>query len=629
MIARMMKTARTTVARRTSLGVAAVAAIWAALIGVSGGLSVKVAGVRITSHSVVNPILLALIAVAVAAWLARPATRATIVGDLGAGLGALRRVSPATYLLIGAIALRVWYWLLGPPLWLDEEMIALNIRGRSLAGLTGELWLGQAAPLGWLITERIVGLTVGFGEMALRAVPVAFGVATLVAAWWAGRRWMSAAGAATLVFIVGVGEWMFHFSIELKHYSADTFFGLLMPALVVWALEGRDGRERLRRASIWWMVAIAGQLWSMGGLLVAPACAIALVIALWRRDGIRSAVIAAAVGCAWLATFALHYALTLRFAVGSSFLQGTWSNRMAPEAAGLADRLIWVGQQAAPLALNPGGAALGALFWAIVICGFAVARPRLLGALLAAIPASAAVLGIVRVTPLYERFTIWALPAVYFGIALALDAAVRAARTRATAPIVSITRAAGVGVAAAAIVISADIARHGYSGIPGTHHAATNHALDDRSAVEWLAAERRPGDVFVTTHLGAPAVWWYAGPSSASAAGEGAPFDGMPVVEMQYHDPNPRCDASAFENAFAGHTRALVYFGFEDVPRGFKQMALDRLTALGTVATLRSFGDLSIAAVVDLAPAEARVPSDDEAARSQRPCFSARAAARW
>ena len=40
-------------------------------------------------------------------------------------------------------------------MWVDEEMIALNLRDRGWLDLAGPLWLGQTAPLGWLALQRL------------------------------------------------------------------------------------------------------------------------------------------------------------------------------------------------------------------------------------------------------------------------------------------------------------------------------------------------------------------------------------------------------------------------------------------------------------------------------------------
>src|SRR5262245_25146876 len=124
------------------------------------------------------------------------------------------------------------YWLaVARPLWVDEEMLALNARDRSFAQLAGSLWLNQSAPFGWLALERLVMLTLGTSEPAVRLLTVCFGIGTLVAATWIGRRWMTPFGAAVLVATCAFGEWLVFFVLELKHYSSDAFWALLLPAL--------------------------------------------------------------------------------------------------------------------------------------------------------------------------------------------------------------------------------------------------------------------------------------------------------------------------------------------------------------------------------------------------------------
>src|SRR5262245_41098739 len=116
-------------------------------------------------------------------------------------------------------------------------MLLLNVRDRGFAQLAGALWLDQSAPLGWLALERLALLTLGTDERAVRLLTVVFGIGTLFTGVWIGRRWMSPAGATVLVLLCALGEWIVFFTLELKHYSSDTFWALFLPALAVWALE--------------------------------------------------------------------------------------------------------------------------------------------------------------------------------------------------------------------------------------------------------------------------------------------------------------------------------------------------------------------------------------------------------
>ena len=160
---------------------------------------------------------------------------------------------------IAGAAIVLYQWIGARPLWLDEEMIALNFRDRSFAGLGGRLWLDQSAPLGWLALQRLVLLVLGPSEIALRAIPALFGVATVFAAFFVGRRWMTTTGCAIFVLLCSLGQWMSFHAVELKSYSADTFWGLWLPALAVGSGDGfvdrrapekpRDMDDRPRRSA--------------------------------------------------------------------------------------------------------------------------------------------------------------------------------------------------------------------------------------------------------------------------------------------------------------------------------------------------------------------------------------------
>ena len=139
--------------RRPLILLAACAGIWAAAIAVTGGFAYRSGWIRLSSQNPVDPALIALASAAIVAlldWKTGGPRTARALTALVAGLGS---------------ALVLAQWADARPLWLDEEMIALNFRDRSFGMLSGRLWLEQSAPLGWLVLQRISLLTLGSGEL--------------------------------------------------------------------------------------------------------------------------------------------------------------------------------------------------------------------------------------------------------------------------------------------------------------------------------------------------------------------------------------------------------------------------------------------------------------------------------
>ena len=600
--------------RRGLLGLAILAVLWCIGLALTGGFVFHVAGVRVSSRNVWNPLLLALACAGGVQALAGRRVLRLVTADIewaqlyiqrAVGRAAaspwVRSCRPALFITIAGAALQIHQWWGGRPLWLDEEMIALNIRDRSFRDLAGPLWLGQSAPLGWLAVERGALLLLGEHERALRLVPLAFNLAMLAAAEWVGRRWMCRSGAAAFMLVCAFGQWVSAYSLELKHYSADICFGLLLPALVVWVVEADGPRERLRRVALWWAIAALGQWCANGAALVAPTSVVVLGVAMWRMDGRRTMLAVTALGIACLAVFGMHYLLSIRFAVGSSYLSEYWQPGMAPASAGVVDRIGWLFRQVGPLAATPGGSGLAGLFWLTSLGGFLFGRPRLLTLVFAAVPILASVLAVIRIVPLQERLALWMVPALYVGVALAIDAGVRWAADEYRHG--TLTRAAvGAIVACAGLWVCIDIAERGWRDVMTVRDPHSNHLLDDRAAVGWLLSVKQPGDVVLTSSLGLPAVWWYGGASIAPPASGGTLPDGTPIFEISDGRVDARCDADALNRALAGHRRTLVYFGFavDDVPAGFADLVLVRLRSIGHVSEFRRFANASRAAVVEL-----------------------------
>ncbi|HQZ38893.1 MAG TPA: hypothetical protein PLH72_07620 [Vicinamibacterales bacterium] len=549
-----------------------------------------------------------------------------------------------TWWLVYALALAltgllVHQWALGQPLWLDEQMLALNLRERGLLALLAPLWLDQSAPFGWLLLERTILVWFGDGDRTLRALPLAFGVGTIGAAVWVGRRWLQPIGAASLVVLCGLGPWLVYHALELKPYSADAFWGLALPGLAAWASETAPP-DAARRRRLWWTIAVAAMCVSNGALFVAPACIVVLAFTAWRREGWQAAPGFALNGAVWLASVGTVYGITLAAAAGSARLQSYWAFAFPPVSATAADTGLWLLRQLASAAVKPAGASYPLLFWGAVLCGLALAAHRLrVGRALALVPLSMCALAVLRLVPMYERLALWAVPAMYFGIAAGFDAGLTRLRRAARAS--HWPRAAFAGLLViVALLATADIAHEG--GLEQRlrlRQPSANHDLNDRAAVAWLIALRAPGDVVITTHLALPAVWWYGRvPVSGPHSGRTLP-DGTPLVEA-YLAAGDDCRPDELNDLLRRHSRALVYLGFrfDDVPPHFDDLLLDRASRFGRIVDYRGFTARGAVAVVDLrlppVPRDATAPLRPDGL--PRPeiarlggCVGVRPAVRW
>jgi hypothetical protein len=544
----------------------------------------------------------------------------------------------ATLVASAGAGLLVYWWRLGRPLWVDEQMIALNARWRSFGDLSGPLWLDQTAPVGWLALERAALLIFGINERAARAVPILFGIATLAVAVWIGRRWMTPLGAAILAALCSIGPWVVFFTLELKHYSADMCGALLLPALAAWAIEGGSIDRRVRRIAVWWTAAAVAVWISNGAVFVAPACAVLLSARMWQLHGVRHTLRAMAPAVIWFASFGADYLFALRHALDNAYLANYWSFAFPPVSNGAAETLQWLVGWLRSFALKPVGTPRSVMFWSAVTAGFAyaVARFGVVGVVFASVPLSAVVLALMHVVPPFERLALWIVPALYVGIALCADASLwLASQSRRRPSAVRIV--CGIAALAAAGVVSFDIIRAGRVELR-YKSADNNYGLDDRRAVRRIRTLRKPGDPVLTTHFGLAGVWWY-GDVNVSDANAGAYLGDSPLYEITHEPETARCAPHyAAMDAIVRRTgRAIVYLGFRMnvEPEGFDRLVLDELGRRGARVEYRRFADLSHVALFDFTqlPSGEADPLFMQSSRTPAPplagCVAIRPARRW
>jgi hypothetical protein len=486
-------------------------------------------------------------------------------------------------------------------------MLLLNVRDRKFFELSGPLWLNQTAPLGWLALERVLISTFGMAERTVRSLPVAFGVGTVVTATWFAIRRLEPAGATLFVAVCGFGQWITFYALEAKPYSSDVFWALLLPVVAMWAIDSpQDSPVFVKRASLWWVLAAIGQWFGYGALFVTPGCAAVLCLTAWMRGGSRLALLVASPSVAWLLSLGVHYSWTIRYASHSSYLRQYWWWAFPPEHAGIGSTLRWLALQLKPLALHPAGTSQWLQLWLLAIYALVVSirrRPGF-GLVLISVPVSAFTLAALRVVPLGDRLAVWVVPSLYLAVAVATDDALERIRR---GFVKREWRNAFVGVVVAVIAarLCGDVLDRGYRNI--TVFQRSNHELDDRAGLRLLMAQHQAGDVFLTTQLGLPAVWWYAPVTIAEpTAGRINPVDGAPVFEARLVQPgSDSCrtsdQTSELRAATKGMRRILVYLGFEskNTP-GLQELILDSLSELGRMTSYRRVADHGFSAVFDL-----------------------------
>lgn len=136
----------------------------------------------------------------------------------------------------------------------------------------------------------------------------------------------------------------------------------------------------------------------------------------------------------------------------------------------------------------------------------------------------------------------------------------------------------------------------------------------------------------LATHLGLPAIWWYADVDLSGAA-EGASFaDDGPIFEV-WHAPIGRdCSSDDLKQALSHVAGAATYLGFE-LEDHLESLVLNRLAEIGAITSYRLFAETGHAALIDLRqpptgsillPGEKRDPR-------QRPagCVTIKRAHRW
>jgi hypothetical protein len=195
------------------------------------------------------------------------------------------RVLVITLIVAGA-ALRLWQYLAGSSLSIDEAALALNIIHRPLPELFRSLDYAQVAPPGFLAIEKAMVAIFGSSEYTLRLFPLISGLGALGIFLAVARRTLAGWSVAFAVGLFALGVPFIYFASQVKQYSSDIALALLLLLLAL------DIYARGIHTSRMLLIAVTGAVavWmSQTVLFVMAGIAVAFLV-LYRKQevGVRN-----------------------------------------------------------------------------------------------------------------------------------------------------------------------------------------------------------------------------------------------------------------------------------------------------------------------------------------------------
>lgn len=397
-----------------------------------------------------------------------------------------RRLLLLALLVLGA-ALRIFQYACDASLWFDEISIARNLTHRSAAQLLREpLVYNQVAPVGFILAEKGMGEAFGGSDLALRILPLLFGLAALPLFLLLAERLLDGYAVPFAMACFAIGAPFIRYSAEVKQYGLDLTAAL---ALTLITLRLRDADATTARCVLAGLAGTAFVAFSQTTVFVMAGLGGALVLAwLLERDAPTRRAVLTTIPI-WAASSAAALVVAVRHITPETraFMHAFWTSRNSffPWPPKKASDLLWLWDRITELFGNEMMLRYRwpALYVLLSIVGLALLwHRRRFGALVLLGPFAVTVFAaVIGQYPFRTRVVLFLIPTLLLAVAEAAEA-VRRWASRIHPAIGAVLMAALLAVPAAASI-----------GSPPPYHIE-----DYKSVLAYLRAHHRPGDaVFV------------------------------------------------------------------------------------------------------------------------------------
>lgn len=334
-----------------------------------------------------------------------------------------KRASWVVFAVAGLITLI--HFAGGRVLWLDEAMIALNLRELGWNEIVGGLQYAQMAPIGWLFTQKALFELTGSLEYGLRALSLVAWIGSALFFRDLCFRIFTPFAAVCCFALFAFSTVLLKYAVELKHYGIDVF----VATAALWACFSILANER----SAWrsWLVfgvaAVIGVFFCFGALFAIAGCGLTLLIYSLRSRRIDRVMLLGGIGLPCVIVFGWLMLKIYPSMVSSSGLTEGGADAFfhrtsyMPIPTSLGD-LLWAPKWIWDFllyAFTPDSRIAAAL----LIAGGAVAllyrKPYLLFATIGPLVIGLLASG-VHAYPMFERLALFALPGLYLTMGFAI-----------------------------------------------------------------------------------------------------------------------------------------------------------------------------------------------------------------
>ncbi len=240
-------------------------------------------------------------------------------------------------------------------LWLDEAALALNIVNRQWHQLIEPLDYNQAAPIGFLLVEKLAVQLLGNTEYSLRLFPFLSGFLSIVLFYWVAKTWASRATALFALGLFSVSTFLSYFSSIVKQYESDVVIALVLMWSASFFENKGWGIEKIVSMAIAGLVALCfshPSVFVLGGISM-TWLGLALKERAWKR--FWNALVVSTV---WTVGFLLFYLVILNNSATSQNLQNYWRGAFAPLPPTSSSDIKWMLDNYFAMFSDPAGLAV-------------------------------------------------------------------------------------------------------------------------------------------------------------------------------------------------------------------------------------------------------------------------------